>query len=174
MNNLLKPARSLPSVLCGYLAAELGGDTCPATIVSGAGMPADTVYLEAAATIIGFTCVSAPMFRAKVHKLASTQSLDVVLVRCCLTTADILPVSADVTLAGGGLTPFNMHDLAIYRHDDDALWLVPLGFCGAIRLAAEGLELCLVPPYQTLIERAEGIYRAAGELASLLYPQGGC
>jgi hypothetical protein len=172
MNHLLKPARSLPSVLYSYIAAELVDDLSTATIVVGGGMPSDTVYLEAVSTVLGFTCVAAPMFRAKVHKLASTQSLDVVLLRCCLTSADILPISADVTLAGGGLAPFDLHDLALYRHGDATLWLVPTGFGGAIRLCADGPELCLVPPYQTLVERAAGIYRTAGELAALLYPQG--
>ena len=135
-------------------------------------MPSDTICLDAAWAVLGFTCVAAPMFRDKVHQLASTEALDVVLLRCCLTPADILPVSADITLAGGGLTPFNMHDLALYRHDDGKLWLVPAGFGGAIRLGSDGLELCLVPPSQTLAERAAGIYRTAGELAALLYPQG--
>jgi hypothetical protein len=172
MNHLLKPARSLPSVLYSYIATELVDDPSTATIVAGSGMPSDTVYLEAVSTILGFTCVAAPMFRAKVHKLASMQSLDVVLLRCCLTPADILPISADVTLASGGLAPFDLHDLALYRHGNATLWLVPAGFGGAIRLCADGLELCLVPPYETLVERANGVYRTAGELAALLYSQG--
>lgn len=172
MNYLLKPARSLPSVLYSYIAAELVDDPAAATIIAGNGMPSDTIYLEPASAIVGFTCVASPMFRDKIHGLASTQSLDVVLLRCCLTPADILPVSADVTLAGGGLDPFDLHDLAPYRHDDGTLWLTPAGFGGAIRLGADGLNLCLVPPYQSLAERAHGIYRTAGELAAMLYPHG--
>lgn len=155
-----------------YLAAELVDDPATATIIAGNGMPSDTIYLQAASAVVGLTCLAAPMFRAKVHKLASEQSLDVVLLRCCLTPADILPISADVTLAGGGLDPFDMHDLALYRHDDGVLWLVPSASGGAIRLGADGLELCLVPPYQSLAERAHGIYRTAGELAAMLYPHG--
>lgn len=172
MNHLLKPARSLPSVLYSYIAAELVDDPSAATLLAGNGMPSDTICLEAAWAVLGFTCVSAPMFRDKVHELASSRAVDVVLLRCCLTPADILPVSADVTLAGGGLSPFNLHDLALYRHNDNALWLVPAGFGAAIRLASDGLELCLVPPYATLAERTDGIYRTAGELAAMLYPQG--
>ncbi len=82
----------------------------------------------------------------------------------------ILPITADVTLAGGGLAPFDMHDLSLYRHPDRTLWLVPEGFAGAIRLEHGGAELCLVPPYETRVERVDGLYRSASELAALLYP----
>ncbi len=170
MNSLIRPARTLPDVLYTYVAAELVDDPSDAMIVSGGGMPIDTVHLSAARVILSFSCVQKPMFRAKVHKLACGLSLDVVLLRCCLTPADILPVSADVTLAGGGLVPFDMTDLSLYRHHDTGLWLVPGGFGAALRLGSDGVELCLVPPYETLLERAAGIYRTACELAALLYP----
>ncbi len=89
------------------------------------------------------------MFRSKIERLATDQSIDVMLVRCCLTGGDLLPVSIDVVLAAGGLTPFKLEDLALYRHDDDGgLWLVPFGFGGAIRLEAHGLELYLCHPMQ--------------------------
>ncbi|WP_294192848.1 hypothetical protein, partial [uncultured Sphingomonas sp.] len=113
----------------------------------------------------------APMFRSKIERLAADQSIDVMLVRCCLTGGDLLPVSIDVVLAGGGLVPFKLEDLALYRHDDGGLWLVPVGFGGAIRLEAHGLDLYLVPSYDTLAERADGIYRAASDVAERLYPQ---
>jgi hypothetical protein len=48
---------------------------------------------------------------------------------------------------------------------------VPFGFGAAIRLEAHGLELNLTPPYETLADRADGIYRAASDLAERLYPQ---
>ena len=134
-------------------------------------MPADTVLFDAQAAILSFSCVAAPMFRAKIERLAIAQSIDVMLVRCCLTSGDLLPVSVDVVLAGGGLKPFKLQELALYRHQDGALWLVPFGFSAAIRLEPHGLELNLVPPYQTLAERAAGIYRVASDLAELLYPQ---
>ena len=46
MNYLLKPARSLPSVMYNYLAAELVDDPATATIIAGNGMPSDTIYLQ--------------------------------------------------------------------------------------------------------------------------------
>jgi hypothetical protein len=48
---------------------------------------------------------------------------------------------------------------------------VPFGFGAAIRFEPHGLELYLVPPYETLAVRAHGIYRAASDLAERLYPQ---
>ncbi len=171
MNSCLTPARTLPDILYNYVAAVLVDDPSTATLVSGGGMPIDTVYLPAARTILSFTCVQKPMFRPKVHQLARSQSIDVVLLRSSLTPADILPVAADATLAGGGLVPFDMNDLCLYRHHDTTLWLVPEGFGAAIRLGLDGIELCLVSPYETLVERAQGIYRTAGELAAMLYPQ---
>lgn len=171
MNSYLKPARTLPDVLYSYVAAVLVHDPWAATIVSGDGMPINTVHMPAARAILSFTCVQKPMFRRKVHTLARSRSIDVVLLRCCLTPGDILPVAADATLAGGGLVPFDMNDLSLYRHHDTGLWLVPEGFGAAIRLGLDGIELCLVPPYKTLLERAQGIYRTAGELAALIYPQ---
>lgn len=167
---LLKPANTLPGALHYYVAAELLKNLSIITSWPGGGMPADTVILPAARVILSFTCVTGPMFRNKVHDLACDSAIDVILLRCCLTPGDILPVTADVTLAGGGLAPFDMHDLSLYRHRDRKLWLVPEAFGGAIRLGHGGAELCLVPPYETRVERADGIYRSASELAALLYP----
>jgi hypothetical protein len=167
---LLKPANALPDVLQYYVAAELLDDPFTITLLPGGGMPADTIHLPAARVILSFTCVASPMFRNKVHDLARDSSIDVILLRCCLTPGDILPITADVTLAGGGLAPFDMHDLSLYRHPDRTLWLIPAGFGGAIGLGLGGAELCLIPPYETLVERADGIYRSASELAALLYP----
>jgi hypothetical protein len=167
---LLKPANSLHEALQYYVTAELLDDPSAITLSPGGGMPAETVHLPAAGVILSFTCVASPMFRNKVHDLAHDSSIDVILLRCCLTPGDSLPIMADVTLAGGGLTPFDMHNLSLYRHRDRKLWLVPEGFGGAIRLGHGGAELCLVPPYETVVERADGIYRSASELAALLYP----
>jgi hypothetical protein len=170
MQSLTNPVHSLPHVLLNYLATGFGKPEVPA-MVSGAGMPADTVLFDAQSAILSFTCVAAPMFRTKIVRLATAQSIDVMLVRCCLTGGDLLPVSVDVVLAGGGLAPFKLEELALYRHDDGGLWLVPFGFGAAIRLEAHGLELNLTPPYETLADRADGIYRAASDLAERLYPQ---
>jgi hypothetical protein len=170
MQFLTNPVRSLPHVLLHYLASGFGKPEVPA-LVSGGGMPADTVLFEAQSAILSFTCVAAPMFRAKIERFATAQSIDVMLVRCCLTGGDLLPVSIDVVLAGGGLVPFKLEELALYRHDDGGLWLVPFGFGAAIQLEAHGLELYLVPPYDTLAHRADGIYRVAADLAERLYPQ---
>jgi hypothetical protein len=172
MHTLSHPVGSLPGILFDYMAGAFAGGagTVEPVLVSGAGMPADTIMLEAQSVVLGFTCVAAPMFRAKVERLAVDRSIDVMLVRCCMTSGDLLPIAVDVVLAGGGLAPFRLDGLALYRHIDGGLWLVPGGFGGAIRLELHGLELYLVPPYDTLAERAAGIYRTAAELAALLYP----
>jgi hypothetical protein len=170
MQFLTNPVHPLPHVLLHYLASGFGKPKVPA-LVSGGGMPADTVLFEAQSAFLSFTCIAAPMFRAKIERLATAQSTDVMLVRCCLTGGDLLPVSIDVVLAGGGLVPFKLEELALYRHDDGGLWLVPFGFGAAIQLEAHGLELYLVPPYDTLADRAHGIYRVAADLAERLYPQ---
>jgi hypothetical protein len=170
MHSLTNPVRSLPHVLLHYLATGFGKPEVPA-LVSGGGMPADTVLFDSQSAVLSFTCVAAPMFRAKIERLAIAQSIDVMLVRCCLTGGDLLPVSVDVVLGGGGLTPFKLQELALYRHEDGALWLVPFGFGAAIMLEPHGLELYLVPPYATLVERAAGIYRVASDLAESLYPR---
>jgi hypothetical protein len=102
MQSLTNPVHSLPHVLLNYLATGFGKPEVPA-MVSGAGMPADTVLFDEQSAILSFTCVAAPMFRTKIERLATAQSIDVMLVRCCLTGGDLLPVSVDVVLAGGGL-----------------------------------------------------------------------
>ena len=169
MQSQANPVRSLPQVLLNYLANGFGRPEVPA-LVSGGGMPADTVLFDAQSAILSFTCVAAPMFRNNIEQIATAQSIDVMLVRCCLTGGDLLPVSADVVLAGGSLVPFKLQELALYHHDDGGLWLVPFGFGAAIRLEAHGLELYLVPPYKSLADRAGGIYRVASDLAERLYP----
>jgi hypothetical protein len=169
MQFLSKPVRTLPGVLLSCLAAGFGVPDDP-TIVAGGGLPADSLLFDAQSAILSFTCVAAPMFRDKIERVAAARSIDIMLVRCCLTTGDLLPVSVDVVLAGGGLDPFAMEDLSLYRHGDRGLWLVPYGSGGAIHLKPHGLELWPVPPYRSLVERADGIYRTASELAALLYP----
>lgn len=170
MKNLLYPARALTGALSGYLLAALADPVGPVQI-AGSGLPADTLLVEERSAVLCFTCVAPPMFRSKLRRLAAEQAIDVVLVRCCKTPLDVLPASVDVSLGGGGLVPFNMYDLAIYRHTDGVLWLVPDLFGAAVRIGAEGFEVCLVPPYETSAERAGGVYRATAEMATLLYPQ---
>lgn len=170
MQPLTNPVQALPQALFNYLAPSFCKPEV-AALVSGGGMPTDTLLFDGRSVALSFTCVVAPMFRAKIERLAADQSIDVMLVRCCLPGGNLLPVSLDVVLAGGGLVPFQLEELALYRHDDGGLWLVPFGFGAAIRLEAYGLELYLVPPYQLLAERADGIYRASSELAERLYPQ---
>ena len=171
MDNLLYPARALTDALCGYLLAALG-DPLGAVQIAGDGMPSDTLHVEDRAAVLSFTCLAPPFFRAKLRKLAADQSLDVALVRCCQTERDVLPVSVDVALGGGGLVPFTLYDTAVYRHGDGALWLVPEQFGAAVRLGADGFMLHLTPPYETRAERAQGVYRATAEMGALLYPQG--
>jgi hypothetical protein len=80
MDFLTTPVQSLPHVLLHYLASGFGTPEVPA-LVSGGGMPADTLLFDAQSVILSFTCVAAPMFRAKVERLAADQSIDVMLVR---------------------------------------------------------------------------------------------
>jgi hypothetical protein len=171
MDNLLYPARALTNVLCGYVLAGLG-DPLGAVQVAGDGMPSDTLHVEDRAAVLSFTCVAPPFFRPELRTLAAEQSLDVALVRCCQTQRDALPVVVDVALGGGGLAPFTLYDTAIYRHGDGALWLVPEQFSAAVRLGADGFMLHLTPPFETLAERARGVYRATAEKGELLYPRG--
>lgn len=171
MDNLLFPARALTDALCRYLLAGFG-DPSSAVQIAGDGMPSDTLHVEDRAAVLSFTCIAPPFFRSKLKTLAAEQSLDVALVRCCQTERDVLPVSVDVALGGGGLAPFTMYDLAIYRHMDGALWLVPEQFGAAVRLSADGLMVHLTPPYETLAERARGVYHATADMGALLYPQG--
>lgn len=161
---------SLASVLCNYLLEGLSPDTA-CEHMPGNGLPEFTVRVDRQDVVFSFTCVAPPMFSGKVEQLARAQSIDVVLVRCFTESFDALPASVEATLAGGGLVPFTLTDLTLYRHEDDALWLVPTGFGAAVKLTDEGLQLHLVPPYETLIDRAFGIYKSAAEIAERLYPQ---
>jgi hypothetical protein len=167
MNHLLKPAWNACGVMHDYIVAEFAGDTPRGILIRVDGLPFETCFIEGSATIVSVTSSAAPTFRDKVHQLAGDGFLDVVLIRCCSQSSNFHPVSVETTLARDGLAATSLHDLALYRHDDGALWLVPVGFGGAIRIGSDGLELHLVPPYSTLIERAQGIDRAACELASL-------
>ena len=171
MHSLANTASTLSAVLLGYVVEALGS-AVDATLISGHGMPADSLLLNPPGVVLSATCVAPPMFRAKALKLARDEALDVILIRCCLTPLDILPASIDVILGGGGLPPFGLHDLAFYRHGDGALWLVQEGFGAAILLAADGLELHLTAPFETLGQRAVGVYFTTAELASLIHPAG--
>lgn len=161
--------RSVASILCSYMATAL--DPNPGiTRMIGCGLPADTVSVHRQDVILSFTCLSAPHFRAKVRAVAQMHSRDVVLVRSC-RSADVFPVTTDVTLAGGGLAPFDLYDLELYRHQDQSLWLVPPLFSAAVLLSADGLILQMVPPYSTVRQRSTGVYRATAEIAAEIFPQ---
>ena len=165
-------SRSVAGVLCNYFLAEFG--PLPSVMRQvGGGMPADTVSVESSDVVLSFTCLDAPHFRSRARAMAQVQSRDVVLVRSC-RSADVFPITVDVTLAGGGLALFDFVDLDLYRHVDGALWLVPELFGAAIRLTADGLILEMVPPYSTVRERGAGIYRATAEIAAEIFPQVDC
>ena len=169
MKNLkITPPRSVASILCNYMLGAVG--LTGITHEPGRGMPADTVSVDRQDLVLSFTCLDAPHFRSKVRALARTQARDVVLIRCC-RSEDVFPLNADVTLAGGGLAPFDLRDLDVYRHTDHTLWLVPLNYGPSIELTPEGLVLNLVPPYSTALERAHGIYQSTVEISAELFPQ---
>lgn len=86
MQSLTTPVHSLPDVLFHYLFTGFGKLEAPA-LVSGGGMPADTLLFDAQSVIPSFTCVAPPMFRTKIERLAAAQSTDVMLVRYCLAVS---------------------------------------------------------------------------------------
>ncbi len=161
---------SLASVLCNYLLESLSPVTA-CEHMPGNGLPEYTVRVDRQDVVFSFTCVAPPMFSCKVEQLARAQSIDVVLVRCFTESFDALPATVETTLAGGGLPPFTLTNLTLYRHQDGALWFVPTGFGAAVKLTDEGLQLYLVPPYETLTDRAHGIYKSTAEIATRLYPE---
>lgn len=169
-NNPIAPV-SVAGVLLNYLLTGFGRMVGHAH-EPGVGMPADTVRLDHHDVVLGFTCVAPPMFRDKAEALASARSIDVVVVRCYAESFDALPAIIEVTLARGGLAPFTLHDLTLYRHDPDGtLWFVPATFGAAVKLTGDGLELHMTPPYETTTERMLGVYRSTAQIAVHLYPQ---
>ncbi|WP_375429473.1 hypothetical protein [uncultured Sphingomonas sp.] len=47
---------------------------------------------------------------------------------------------------------------------------MPHLFGASVSISEDGLNAELVPPYETLSERGDGIFRAGGQLADLLRP----
>lgn len=131
-----------------------------------AGLPDHTLVVEDAGAILSITTAPAPRHRDIVRDVATTLEYNVVLFRI----ADD-QITADVTLGYGSRASLSLRDLTLHQTDSNSWWLVPAGFGPAISISEDGVILELVPPYQSLEERAAGIAQAARLICHIHAPE---
>ena len=133
----------------------LGGNT---------GLPVGAVDLLEHNTVIATTPITARAFDEALVRYADHHRRDVVLVRHGFHPETLDPVRVDVSLrtsfGGSILVP----DLSLWRKRDGSLHLVPDRPDLFVEMAAHGLDVRLVAPWNTLDERDDGLTRAATEV----------
>ena len=168
MSIIILPTFDLESAVLGYLLNALDVSDSYACTLEAA-LPDATIYVEERGAVLTVTTTPTPLFRNAVASLAAEQRYDVVLVRVATVDEDIVRSSVDLSLGLlPGADPWSMNELELWVSSDGALWLVPPAFGPTVSVSNEGFVLELVPPYQTMAQRAAGIIRAGGELASLM------
>lgn len=136
--------------------------------VAPSGLSAVSIYIPNREAIVGLTSAPAPLFRAGVEATAVAYVADVVLLRT--VEVDGTPVvTADVALAAPPCAAWVEHDLTLWTGGDE-VWLVPELFGPAVEVTSKGFKVALVPPYDSLADRAVGIARAARDVARRLQP----
>ena len=168
MNDILPLGCTPQSTAIGCLLKALGADDAY-SFVPVAGLPTGCVFVPERDALIAVTRATAPLFRTALQRTACTLHADVVLLRVGEEEDALLPVSVDVALAALPCRMWVEHDLAPWT-DDRSLWLVPGGFGPSVSVTADGFSVELVPPYETLAQRAAGIYRAQHMLARVADP----
>ena len=137
-------------------ALEVGNDY---QFVAPPGLSAVAIYLPQRDAVVALTSAHAPLFRDGVEETAKSLAADVVLLRTCIV--DALPVvSADIALAAPPCAAWVENDLSLWS-GSGSLWLVPQGFGPSVQISADGFSVALLPPYETLDERAIGVALAA-------------
>ena len=169
MSTIDLPTRDLASTTLGYVLEALAA-TSSYTYGGDPGLPASTVHVEERGALIGVTTASAPAYRSCLDALARAAYYDAALLRVNAVADGLVHVTADVTLALLPCRPWSMIDLALWAGRGGDLWLVSDGFGACVSITEDGLSAELVPPYETLAERAEGVFRAGGRLADLRRP----
>jgi hypothetical protein len=134
------------------------------------GMPSTSYRVSGLNLVIGATVCAQPMFRDTVARVALTWRQDVVLVRTGLFAEAFDSVTVDVAVVGGDVLV--VHDMSFYRHHNQSLWLVTRAGGPMVLLDEGGLELRIEPPFTDADERADGVSRAASELARIALKRG--
>lgn len=134
------------------------------------GMPSTSYRVPGLNLVIGATVCAPPMFRDTIARIVLTWRHDVVLVRTGLFAEAFDSVTVDVAVVGGDVLV--VRDMSFYRHPDRSLWLVTGSGGPMILLDEGGLNLRIEPPFADADERADGLSRAASELARIAFKRG--
>lgn len=132
------------------------------------GLP-NAIHVPERDAAIAATTAPAPMFGGELEAIATEHHLDVVLLRIGDLKDGRSRIAVDFALGSLPCAIWAECGFSLYQ-DAHGTWLVPTGFGPAVAVTWEGFSLELVPPYADLIERADGIARAARGLARFFQP----
>lgn len=170
MNIDIHAGASLQSTAVGYMLQALAAsgtyDLQPI-----AGLPDHALSVAERGCVLAVTSLPAPLFRRGVREAAGALQYDVALLRI---DDDRDAVRADVTLGLMPGQPFVLDNMALYEAEDASMWFVPPVFGPSVSIAADGLILELLAPYQTMDQRADGVMRAREAIQHLFDPAEVC
>lgn len=132
------------------------------------GLP-NVIHVPEHDAAIAATTAPAPLFDGELEAIATEHHLDVVLLRIGDLEDGRSRIAVDFALGSLPCAVWAERGFSLYQ-DAVGTWLVPAGFGPAVSVSWEGFNLEVVPPYADLIERADGIARAARSLAGFFQP----
>jgi hypothetical protein len=136
--------------------------------VTWPGLP-NAIHVPERDAVIAATTAPAPLFDGELEAFATEQHVDVILLRIGDLENGRARIAVDFALGSLPCAVWAECGFSLYQ-DADGTWLVPAGFGPAVSVSWEGFNLEVVPPYADLIERADGIARAARSLALFYQP----
>jgi len=136
--------------------------------VTWPGLP-NAIHVPERDAVIAATTAPAPLFDGELEAFATEQHVDVILLRIGDLENGRARIAVDFALGSLPCAVWAECGFSLYQ-DADGTWLVPAGFGPAVSVSWEGFNLEVVPPYADLIERADGIARAARSLARFYQP----
>ncbi|MDJ0277315.1 hypothetical protein QLH51_10970 [Sphingomonas sp. 2R-10] len=155
------------SIIVGLLLEALAaGDIYDQVTLPG--LP-NAIHVPERDAVIAATTVPAPLFGGELEAIATEHRLDVILLRIGDLEDGRPCIAVDFALGSLPCAVWVERRFSLYQ-DADGTWLVPAGFGPAVSVTWQGFNLEIVPPYADLIERADGIARAARSLARFFQP----
>lgn len=162
MHMLVADAPPASASLLNYILEALGPDR-PRPLLADTGLPAGALECPENNLIVAAKVASEPPFDDALLRLAAAGKRDVLLIRHGVHPEAGEPVRVDVavrTIAG----PLLISGMSFFRHAGGGLHLLPARPDLFVEVGVLGLDLSMLPPWDSWDERERGVDRAAAEI----------
>ena len=134
------------------------------------GMPDAVMEVPDRNAIIAATVMPKPYFECAAYALAMKVRSDVALIRIVEFDDDFISTNVSLNLAHHRGEAWCPRNLELFRDCENGLWLVPQTAGPSMWICHDGFGLELLPPFDTMAERRNGVLRAAAELREMVGP----